>query len=340
MTPDAIAADSNFLTIDQAVANLDAADIEREDEAPAKPDAASTEGQKTEAEPAAEAASEPETVTDGENAETEDGDAEAEEAEQPAIEPPRFWDAEAKKRFNELPRDLQELVLSKETERDKATAKSLEETALSRKAADGEASRIAQLNGVLDKLLPQAMETFKSRWENVDWNAVVDQYGADQALKLRNDFERERGVVQQLQAAKNDAEQVQYQKFVETEAAKLPELAPDLVDPKLGSQRKAELGKFLIDSGAPAASLRNISALETSIAYDAMRWRQAQAKAKEQSSAPRTQAKPAVAPKPSVKSTAAPARAGSPQSARIQALQRKSQLTVDEAVELMDLQET
>ena len=336
MPPDAIAADSAFLSIDQAVANLDAAEIEREDEAPA--DAEQPEGPNTEAEPAAEAESEPETVTAEETAETEDGEAEG-EPEQPAIEPPRFWDAEAKKRFSELPHGLQELVLAKETERDKATAKAIEEAALKRKAADGEASRIAQFNGVLDKLLPQAEETFKSRWENVDWNAVVDQYGAEQALKLRNDFEREQGQLQQLQAAKQEAMEFQRTRYVEAEEAKLPELCPDLVDPKHGSERRVALGKFLLSQGAQPEDLRNISALATSLAYDAMRFRQAQAKAKEQAAAPRTPARqPATQARPSVRPTAAPARAGSPQQARIQQLSRKPSLTVDEAVELLDLQ--
>src|SRR6185312_7222939 len=118
MPPDALAADATHLSIDEAVAALDAGD-EKEDQA-APEQAVAAEGPSTEAEPAAEDASEPET---------EDAE-EAEEAELPAIEPPRFWDAEAKDRFRELPRDLQELVLAKETERDKATAKVIEEAAL------------------------------------------------------------------------------------------------------------------------------------------------------------------------------------------------------------------
>lgn len=328
-------------SIEEAVAALDAADNETV-EAPATVEQPpKKEEQDTEAEPAASDASEPETATADETAEMAEGTEEGEQPELSAIEPPRFWDAEAKKRFGELPRDLQELVLSKETERDRATAKSIEEAALKRKAADGEASRIAQLNGVLDKLLPQAVETFKSRWQGVDWNAVVDQYGADQALKLRNDFEREQGVVQQLQAAKNEAEQVEYVKFVEAENAKLPELVPDLVDPKLGSGRKAELGKFLIDSGIPAENLKHITAVQTSIAYDAMRWRQAQAKARDLAAAPQVQVtKPVATPKPTVKPTARPGNGGSPQSARLQALNSKRVLSLDEAVERLNLMET
>jgi len=318
MPPDALAADSGLLTIEEAVAALDAGDEKEEQAAPEKVVAA--EGTNTEAVPAAEDANEPETATEGEDAETEDAE-EAEEAELTAIEPPRFWDAEAKARFGELPRDLQELVLAKETERDKVTSKALQDAAEKRKAADGEASRIAQLNGVLDKLLPQAVETFKSRWEGVDWNAVIDQHGADQALKLRNQMEQEQGQVQQLQAAKAQAEQVQFAKFVEAETAKLTALCPDLTDPVKGNERRQELGKFLISTGVPPESLRHMSALETSIAYDAMRWRAAQADARAKLSAPKAPAKPAAAPKPTIRPTASPARSGSPQLARLHALE-------------------
>ena len=336
MTTDTPAPESGPITIDQAVGLLDAA--EKRDEA--QPEAA-PEGRDTDAEPAATDASELETVADGDNAETEDGETEG-EPEQSAIEPPRFWDAEAKERFRELPTDLQELVLAKETERDKATSRAIEEAALKRKAADGEASRSSQFNGLLDKLLPQAIETFRSRWDNVDWNAVVDQYGADQALKLKNQFESEQLQVQQLHAAKAQASQAQFGQYVQTEIAKLPEEAPDLADAKFGEQRRGELARFLVQEmtkrGMDTANINRLSAWESSIAYDAMRWRQAQAKAKDQSSAPRTQPnRTATSPKPSVRATAAPGRAGSPQQARIQQLSRKPSLTMDEAVELLDL---
>lgn len=337
MTPDAPAADNSFLTIDQAVANLDAAD-ERERGAPAEAEAAPTEGRNSEAEPAAEDASEPETVADGETAEPEDAEAEGEQPELPPIDPPHFWNAQDKDAFKALSRADQERIAKYEAQANKATAEALEKSNLARKAADGEASKLTQLTGTLDKLLPHAQEMFRSRWANVDWNAVVDQYGADQALKLRNQYEQEQSAVQQLEAAKNEAESVRYQKFVEAEGVRLNDLCPDLVDAKEGPQRREALGKFLIGNGVPAAALRNITALETSLAYDAMRWRNAQAAAKAKASAPPT-LKPAAA-KPTVKPTAAPSRSGSPQLSRLQQLNGKSRLTMDEAVERMDLMES
>src|SRR6185312_7672041 len=111
MTPDALAADSSFLTIDEAVANLDAAEIERE-EAPAE--TVEPAQPNTEAEPAAEDASEPEAVTDGDNAETEDSSEEGEEPQLPPLSPPALWNAEDKAVFDGLPRHLQERLLAKE----------------------------------------------------------------------------------------------------------------------------------------------------------------------------------------------------------------------------------
>lgn len=339
MTPDAPAADSNFLTIDQAVANLDAAEIEREEQAPAEAEAA-PEGKNTEAEPAAEDASEPETATDGEDAEMEDSEAEAEEAEQPAIEPPRFWDADAKARFRELPRDIQELLSQNEDRSVKANAKSLQEAAERRNAAEQEASALSALKAELDKSLATAKTRFKSRWENVDWNATIDMYGAEQALKFKNEYEADQAAIAKAERDVAVAEQVELKNFTAREMAKLPELAPDLTDPKTGPQRMEAIAKAVREAGYTDKQIAWMDAFQVSVINDALKWRAANADAKAKIGLPRTAPKPAAPAKPSVKATASPARSGSPQSARIQTLQRKQHLTVDEAVELMDLQGT
>lgn len=337
MTPDAPAADTGFLTIDQAVSNMDAAEKEQET-APAEAEAAPEPKPDTEAAPTADDAIEPDTATDGENAETDDAEEEAETPDLPDINPPPFWDAAAKERFRELPRDLQEIVLAKEAERDKATATAMQKSAEARKTADAEASRIAQVAGVLDKLLPQAVQTLTSRWEGVDWNKVVDEHGAEAAMKLRNDFEREQAVVQQLTIAKADADRLQHAKFVETETVKLAEIVPDLVDAKLGPQRRADLGKFLVSNNIPVSAIPHMTAIEASIAYDAMRWRHAQADASAKAASPKPVPKPAALVKPSVKPTAAAVQRN-PQSQRLNTLSRKSVLTTEEAIELLNLRE-
>lgn len=344
MNTDAQAAATNaFPSIDDVVAEMDAAEIKK-DEAPATAEA--PEGQNTEAEPAATTADEPETVTEGETAETEDGETEAEEAEQPAIEPPRFWDAEAKDRFRELPRDLQELVLAKETARDAETSKKFEEAANIRKAADAEASKIAPLIAHLDKLIPEAEQTFATNWGigEIDWNRVAQEQGVERAFQLKNDHDRQLASIQQLKAAKADAEGITIAKFKESRAEEMKTVIPELADAKEGPSRQLDLVRYLAAEGGvnPQVIIDRASAKELAIGWKAYLYDKLNADAKAQALSPKTpaQPKPATPAKPYVKPTAAPARASSPQSARIQALLNKKVRTVDEAVELMDLQGT
>lgn len=341
MTPDAVAADTGFLTIEQAVAALDAKDNEG-NEAPAETEQPAEE-QNTEAEPAAEDASEPETATEGDNAETEEGEAEGEEPELPAVEPPRFWDADAKKRFGELPRDLQELVLAKEKEHDRATASKLEEAANVRKTADEMASKFGQYVAKLDKLVPQAEQTFASRWGEgeIDWNRVAREQGVETAFALKNQHDSEKSALESLQKAQQEAAVERTKAFIADRNARLATTCPDLADPKNGPDRQLALVKFWSSLGRDANRLINqADDVELSLLYDAMRFRSAQADAKAKAANPPKQApKPAAQPRPTVRPTAAPARAGSPQQQRLQQLERKGRLTMDETVELLDLRE-
>lgn len=333
MATDASAAESGFLTVDQAVTQLNEPEKEQ-DAAPAVVETPPAE--EIEAAPTAEGADEPAAVIEGEETEQ----VEQEEKTLPAIEPPKFWDAEAKKRFSELPRDVQEIVSKNEQLGVTATAKSLEGAATARKAAEAEASKLAAYTGELDKLIPQAKSTFQSRWGNgeIDWAKVAEQHGVEHAFTLKNQYEQESKTLQQLETAKDVVEQQQFAKFVEAEAAKLPELVPDLVDPKEGPKRREALTKFLIDTGIPKDRIPYVTATEASVAYDAMRWREAQAQAKAKIASPVTPKPAAVTARPTVKPTAVPSNRN-PQSARIQTLNRKPSLTIDEAVELANLKE-
>lgn len=332
------------LSIDQAVAALELP--RKEPEAPAEAAPAQTDSP---AEPTAEDATGGETPTDGEaTAETPEAEA---EAEQPGVEPPKFWDADAKERFKALPPDVQEIIVRKEDERNAATARAMQENAEKKKAYDVEASKFQQLAATLDKQLPQAVDGLKfakdqytAKWANVDWNAVVDQYGADQALKLKNQHDSElawlndqSARIQQLQAVKDQADRENHQKFVAEEKSKLATIAPELTDPKHGQERLTKLGQFLVKevqaAGGNPADLDKITAWQTALAYDAMKWRNGQQTAKQLVNATPTAAPVRKTPaKPPASSTP-----GSTQSARIDTLSRKRELTIDEAVELATL---
>lgn len=335
------------LSIEQAVAALELP--KKEPEAPEQAAPAQEEQTESTAEPTAENATEAETQEDGEK--TEATETEAEEAEQSAVEPPKFWDADAKDRFKALPPEVQKIIVQKEDERNAATSRALQLSKEQQKAYEANASKLQQLTAGLDKQIPLALDSLKyhrdqytQKWANVDWNAVVDQYGADQALKLKNQHDSElnwlndqNARIQQLQAVKGEADKDAQAKFVAEETSKLERYAPELIDPKQGQERREKLGQFLSkiiqDEGGDLSVLNRIPAWQAALAYDAMKWRNGQATAKAL-----VNAKPQAAP---VKRTPAkvPAAAtpGSTQSARIDALSRKRELSIDEAVELANL---
>lgn len=325
-------AKSGAISIDQATAILGRKPKEEEACECASGDDADEEGLDSQVIPMTDDAAGADTRTDGEDEAEELDQPEDDESEPGQLKPPKFWDAEAKKRFGELPRDVQEIIVAKEDERNIATARALQETAERRKALDTEGARLGQLMTGLDHLVPKAIEAFQHRWHNVDWNRMASQHGAEHALKARTQFETEQNQLQQLRAAKNQAHHLGFRNFVASEEAKLASLSPDLAHAELGQGRKAALGKFLIELGVPAARIPYLTAHEAALAYDAMRWRNGQSKAD-------TLVK-AQAPAQARRTPAKPIAAAGPRSttqARVGQLSKKRELSIEEAVELANL---
>ena len=303
------------LTVQEAIES-----IERDNAPPETVEApAQAEETEIEAVPTAETSEEPEGEPEGEIAESDETE-EAEEAEPAsAIEPPRFWDADKKELFRALSPELQAYVVAKEGERDKATSVVIQKASEKAKAIDAETSKLGAISAHLDKLLPTAEQTFESRWKNVDWNKVVDEYGAEAALKLRNDFEREQSTVQQLTAAKAEVDGIQTAKFVSDRFETLKTVAPELTEDGKGPERQLELVKYLSGFGVnPDIIIKRASAQELAIGYKAMLYDRAQAKAKTAATAP----KPAPVAKPNVRPTAGVV-PGSPQSSKLKILEQR-----------------
>jgi hypothetical protein len=272
---------------------------------------------------------------DGNDQDGDDGERadDAQDADGAELEPPKFWDAKAKERFADLPRDLQEIVLDKENERNQATAKALQDAAARRKDADTEASRFKSASDGLARFFPQAMNDFAHRWSNIDWTKVAARHGADHALKLQHQMQAEQRGLQRLSAAKELTDRLAHGRFVQEQEALVPRFAPELADPKDGRARREELGRFLTGLGVPPQQISRLSALEAGLAHDAMQWRNARAKADELLKAPREAAPPKRMP---AKPAGNASRGGATHN-RIAALSNKKSLTIDEAVELHNL---
>lgn len=270
-----------------------------EAEAPQVADTAPEQDQETEADTTAEdVSSEAEAPGDA------DEEAETQEPETPAVDAPHWWTAEQKAKWSELSPEHQQIIAETEKNRDSAVGRLKQEAAEARKKADQEAAGLGQYRQAVEQVLSSASQTFKSRWEGVDWAAWAEQDPVA-AFQGKAQHDKEAQELQQLQTARQASENLQHQRHLESESAKLAEVAPDLADPEKGSARREEVGRFLIQTGIEADNLRWISAAEMSLAYDAMRYRQLQAKAKSELAKPKL--KPAVPAKPALKPGAAQA---------------------------------
>lgn len=284
-------ADAAPLTIEQAVAAVT--------EAPAaEPVTTDTRQVEPETAPADEIA-EAEPAAEGEGeAETPNADADAEEVEAATpIDPPQFWKPEDREVFTKAPREVQEAFLRYEAERNVFTSKTAHEAAESRKAADAERAKLVEFNGQLATVLPQAKKTFADKWANVDWVALTDQVGAEQAQKFKFQHDAEKEQLASLEKAQAVTAAAAFETHVKEQAALLPTECPDLVDPKEGPARRQNLAKYLLETnGIPEQAVTGMSAKEASIAWKAYQWDRSQATVKNLAAKPKPiaqqQAKP------------------------------------------------
>lgn len=277
------------------------------------------------------------TAEDAPSEADEPGDegTEGEEEAEPvaAMDPPAWWKAEAKAKFAELPPELQAVVHEQETVRERVVSEAKAQAAETVRAAQKEMEGVQTLAQQLNDFLPQALETFKSRWgEAPDWAAVAREQGAEEAFILKSEWEAQRLQLEQVKAAAVQAETQAFQAFVQSEFTKLAEIAPELADPVKGPQARETVTKFLINEGIAPENIRNITAAEMRIANEARLYRELMAKSKTLA----TTAKPIAAPAKSALKPAAAQASATPQRLAQQAQNRFAQTrTVEDAIALL-----
>jgi hypothetical protein len=293
------------LSIDQAIGLLTQDNAPEVEDAPVE----AAEPEEPEAEPATtgDDAGEPEEAGDSGEVEPE-GEAEAE-----PVDAPQWWDAEAKAKFAALTPELQAIVREQEDKRETIVAKAKQEAAEYRKQADSEVQGVRALAEQLGEFVPQAVETFKSRWDDVDWQAwsqriqsETDPEAATRDLAAFNSarlaFDEQKAQVEKLQVAQREAEKVAHTAFMREQADELTRIAPELAK---NPEMLTTVGKYLVEQGIPADHLATISAKEAVIAHKAWLYDQAQTKAKA-TVAPAKPKAPPVRTVPSVGSGQAP----------------------------------
>jgi hypothetical protein len=211
----------------------------------------------------------------------EEGEAEPEpeegEAQPEPIQPPQSWAADAKEEFAKLPRDLQEYIVQRETERDRGISTQIQQAAEARKKAEAEANQLAQLKPAIDQVLNRASEQFKSRWDGMDataWQQLAQQ-DPNRYIALKAAYDADVSAQQQLTAAQQQAEAAEWQAFSQAQTARLQELAPTMVGDQAAQQ---EVFSYIQKvASIPAEQLRWVTAEQFLIAQKAMLYDRAQA---------------------------------------------------------------
>lgn len=245
----------------------------------------------------------PETVSDeaeeGADAEEDPADQSEDEPDLPVIDPPKSWDAEHKAKFEALPRDVQEYLTAREAERDKGVSAAQQRASEARQRADAEAQAVAALKPQIETLTAQAKQQL-DRWSGMDataWQRAAQQMDPREFNQLRADYDADVQRVQQLDAARQQAEAVEWQAFANAQTARLPEIAPHIAsDPKAVAEVFEYVGRTIPNFGPEQRKW--ISAEEMLIAHKAMLYDRAKAPQPKPPGKKVITARPSTAPAP------------------------------------------
>ncbi len=267
----------------------------------------------------------------------------------PPIEPPRSWTKEEKEAFSKLPRDMQEINSRIASARETEFRRSQNEIAEARKAAQAEREAAEKVRQQYEASLPALMQELQSAQQN----AFADIRTMDDVTKLQAEdpFRFQAWQVQQmrLQAAKAEtdrvssersaAEQSNWAKHVQEENAKAVEFIPDLADKaKSEALTKRVATELLPELGFKDSELADLANGKTKLSIFDHRVQRLLADAVKLRDIQKAPKAIAAKPLPPVQKPGTSRPAGSDASERIQALNRKPELTMKEAEELYSLQ--
>lgn len=245
----------------------------------------------------AESPAEPDQDAPEETPAGDDPNKEAEVAdpqERVVVEPPQNWDAAARARFQTLDPETQSFLREQYDAGERAVGQKFEEASAARKAAETEANGIRELKTRLDALVPQAEQALQSKWARVDWVAWAQQ-DPEACMQGRMQYEAEARQLQQLDAARQDAESKAYKAFVDEQLPEMARIIPGLAKRETAQAYMDKMMSYAKSQGATDQQLKYASAKEWSMLDKARLWDESQAKL---SANPPPRVAPAVAAKP------------------------------------------
>ena len=214
----------------------------------------------------------------------------------PSIEPPRSWTSEAKEAFSHLPQDQQRWLADQAEKQEKDFLRRQNEVTEQSKALQAHVLQTQQARQQYEYALTQTLQALVSshqgEFADIKTQADVDRLANEDVLRyIRWDASQKKIASKRLehQQAQQRAYQEQvdtFHKFVASENAKLEAKFSELRDPVKAAELQAKVVNHLTkDRGFSQADLQYMvnrgdfrDARVQEIFYDAMRYRDAQAK--------------------------------------------------------------
>lgn len=231
-----------------------------------------------------------ETPVKGEAEEARAAEAETEEAEDetdteeeaddlPPIDAPVSWDGEAKAKFAELPRDVQEYVAKREGERERFVQQKSQEATRAKQDALGQASaELAQIEAGYAQQYGQAAAILDQLSGDPDYsllatNPVEFARQAELAKHFRAQRDSAQRNAQQLaQQAQARAEQMERAEHAEQHRV-IIETFPEYADPTTGPELQRKLSSVAKELGYPDELIGQARATDILAMRQAAQWR-------------------------------------------------------------------
>lgn len=301
----------------------EAADTEDEIEAVA--DDVTDDGDTAEADPAlADAEDDPETDNvDGDV----DGGQESEPAE-PTIAAPQYLGKDERELFEKLPNDAKKLVADIEEKGRTFYTRKSKELDATRQAFE---HRMQGLDGFITETERQLNE-----YEQVDWEAAAQQLDPRDYQAHQARYQTLKQQMQEASSKRSEAEKLELREYTRAQSEILQQMAEKddtakaLISREGGQKRMNDLKEYLKGQGIDDSTLLWASAPAVVLGYKAMKFDEAQKKAKQK---PLPQKKPAGKTVAPATTGAAPTSTGK----EIQKLSNKQELSPAEFKRLMQL---
>lgn len=207
---------------------------------------------------------------------SEDGDEDEgdEAANEPSLEAPELWNAGKKELFAKLPTELKQYVRELSDNAQTFVEKKQLDADNKARVSENEAKTFIEVRSVMEQRLNETAQLHINKWANVPWEQL-QHTDPERFTAYLGQYQQERAGLEQLNAARVQADNIALAEFHKEEAVALSKfaetdlVAKQLTDPATAPKLISELAQYLIENGVPKENLGKIPAKQMIMAQKA-----------------------------------------------------------------------